>query len=365
MLSGLIYLIAFIFVLSVVVIVHEGGHFCVARLCGVKVTDFSLGFGKTLWQRVDKHGTHWRICALPLGGYVKMLGDEDAASAHSSDQSVPEAEQRYTFMAQPIYKRAAIIFAGPMMNYIFAILLLTGIIWTIGEVKIPPVVGEVVAASAAEKAGLQVGDVIARINGKTMTEYADVQRAVRLTEFGKPLEIEVVRDHQTLVLTALPQRNDADDMPKLGIVSGVGTVVVNKHLGLFPSLARASRDVMQMTVDTLIYLKQILFDRRSASDMRGPLGIAEASGDALKGGGLSLLIFIVQISVAIGFMNLLPIPVLDGGHLAMYAVEVIIRRPISDQFKNALLWGGVSLLFALMAWTFFLDVPRIAQRIFG
>lgn len=138
MIETVFYLLAFLFVLSLVVVIHEGGHFMMARWCGVKVTDFSVGFGKELWGRVDKHGTRWKICAVPMGGYVKMFGDEDAASAKSSTENVPADQVQYTFMAQPLWKRALIIFAGPAMNYISAILLLAGILFFIGEVFIPP-----------------------------------------------------------------------------------------------------------------------------------------------------------------------------------------------------------------------------------
>lgn len=364
MLSGLIYVFAFILVLSIVVIVHEGGHFFMARLCGVKVTDFSLGFGKTLWSRMDKNGTTWRVCAIPMGGYVKMLGDEDAASAKSSVINVSDDERKYTFMAQPLYKRALIIFAGPLMNYVFAIFLLTGLFWFVGEVKIPPVVGAVVAESAAEKAGLKVGDLIISVNETPVRDYTDLQRAIRITQYGKTLSLQVKRDKEYLFIEAAPVYDAGSKIPKLGILSSPKLTVINKDISFLKAGSMALYDVYRITVDTLIYLKQILFDKRSADDMRGPLGIAEASGDAFQGGALSLLIFIIQISVAIGFMNLLPIPVLDGGHLAMYAVEAVIRKPLSDQIRNVLLWGGVSILMALLVYTFFLDIPRITQRIF-
>ncbi|MDR2902703.1 MAG: M50 family metallopeptidase [Lactobacillales bacterium] len=361
----LIYLFAFIFVLSIVVIVHEGGHFFVARWCGVKVTDFSLGFGKTLWSRKDKKGTTWRVCAVPLGGYVKMLGDEDAASAKSSAAGVSASDKKYTFAAQPLWKRASIIFAGPAMNYIFAVLLFAGVLWVVGDVKVPAVVGEVLAESAAEEAGIRPEDKIVEINGQPIVEYRDVQRAVRLTEYGKTLSIVLNRGGELVGVIVTPKYDAESEVPKIGIMSSAKLVVVNDDLNAWEALKISVRDVYRMTADTLIYLKQILFEKRSARDMRGPLGIAEASGDAFQGGVLSLLVFIVQISVAIGLMNLLPIPILDGGHLAIYLVEAIIRRPISEKVKNGLLWFGLSLLLLLFAYTFFLDIPRIVQRIFG
>lgn len=364
MVDTFIYLFAFIFVLSVVVVVHEWGHFIVARLCGVKVTHFSVGFGKVLWQRPDKKGTVWQVCALPLGGYVKMLGDEDAASATASKKNVKKEDEKYMFATQSLWKKAAIIVAGPGMNYVFAILLLTGIFFFAGKAVWPPVIGGFGENSAAEEAGMSVGDKFVDINGLPVEQYHDILRIVRLTEFGKELAITVDRDGERLLFNVTP-RYFEDSVPRIGIYAAAEKIVIEENLGLMRSFKEAVVDVYTITVDTLAYLGQVLFHNRSADDMRGPLGIAEAAGDSLKGGVMSLLLFIVNISVAIGFMNLLPVPVLDGGHLAFYAVEGIIRRPIPEKIQNGLLWGGMSLLLCLLAFTMYLDVPRIIQRIFG
>ena len=365
MLTSLIYIFAFIFVLSLVVVIHEGGHFYVARLCGVKVTDFSIGFGKELWHRTDKKGTRWKICAIPLGGYVKMLGDEDAASAKSSTENVAQDEIKYTFMAQPLWKRAAIIFAGPAMNYISAIILLTGLIFALGEVVVPAVVGDIMPDSAAQEAGLKKGDKFISINGEPIREYTDVLRIVRITEFEKPLVIVYERDGKQNTVDLKPKYHPDYEYPLIGIRSSTELMTINNNIGLVKAFGMAVRDVYKITADTLVYLGQVLFKSRSAKDMRGPLGIAEASGDALMGGWTSLLMFIVQISVAVGFMNLLPVPVLDGGHLFFYAIEAIRRKPLSEKVQNGFLFAGMSVLLLLVAYTMFLDVPRIMQRILG
>ncbi len=365
MLTSLIYVFAFVFVLSLVVIIHEWGHFFIARRCGVKVTDFSIGFGKELWHHIDKKGTRWKVCLLPLGGYVKMLGDEDAASAKASTINLKKNEIKYTFMAQPLWKRAAIIFAGPAMNYISAFVLLTGLIIALGEVIVPPVIGEILPESAAEEAGLQKGDKFIFINGTPIREYTDVLRVVRVTDFEKPLEIVIERNGTQSTVSLTPRYHKDYEFPLIGIRAATEYVTVNEHIGLIKAVKTAATDIYKMTADTLIYLKQVLFEHRSAKDMRGPLGIAEASGDAMRGGVLSLLMFIVQISVAIGFMNLLPIPVLDGGHLFFYAVEAVFRRPIPERIQNGFLGAGIGLLLLLVAYTMFLDVPRILQRIIG
>ncbi len=365
MLTSLFYLFAFVLVLSLVVVIHEGGHFYVARACGVKVTDFSIGFGREIWGRVDKKGTRWKICLIPLGGYVKMLGDEDSASTKSSAAKVAKEDVQYTFAAQPLWKRACIIIAGPGMNYLFAVVLLAGIFYFIGEASHPPVIGAVQEDSPAAVAGMEKGDRFVTVNGQEVTDFLDIIRIVRLTEFEKPLNIMFERNgirHQT---TLKPAYEEGAEFPRIGIMAAPELVVRKENIGIGRSFALAVQNVYQITADTLTYLKQVLFEKRSAKDMRGPLGIAEASGDAMKGGVLSLLMFVVQISVAIGFMNLLPVPVLDGGHLAFYAVEAVRGKPLSEKTQNAFLIAGLSLLMLLLVYTMFLDVPRIVQRVFG
>lgn len=364
-LNTCVYLFAFVFVLSIVVIVHEWGHFIVARLCGVKVTHFSLGFGRVLWKRTDKKGTQWQVCLWPLGGYVKMLGDEDAASAKTDETKVPKSERKYMFMTQPLYKRAAVIFAGPAMNYIFAILLFAGILFFAGRLVIPPVVGGFLEVSPARDAGMMVGDRIVKINGIDVKEHEDVVRIVRVTEFGKILDVEVDRGGEKVLLKIEPKfYEDHNNMPLLGYQADVSLYTRDTSLGMFASIAEATKMTAKITADTFVYLGQILFTSRDADGMRGPLGIAEMSGDALKGGLLMLISFVANISVAVGFMNLLPIPLLDGGHLFFYLIEAVMRKPLSERVQNALLWGGMAILFGLLAFTMYLDVPRIIQRIF-
>ncbi len=362
MLSSLIYIFAFVLVLSLVVVIHEGGHFYAARACGVHVTDFSVGFGKELWHRVDKKGTRWKICAVPLGGYCKMLGDEDVASAKSSTENVKEDMIKYTFMAQPLWKRAFIIIAGPGMNYLSAVILLAGMIYALGETIVPAIVGPVSPNSPAAEAGIEPGDKFLTINGLEIKEFQDIRRIVLLTEFEKPLTIVLERNGEQKEFQLTPRVMDGE-FPVIGVQATPELVVVNENVGLLRSVGLAVRDVYNMTVDTLTYLGQVLFSNRSAKDMRGPLGIAEASGDAMKGGVLSLLMFIVQISIAVGFMNLLPIPVLDGGHLVFYAVEAVRGKPLSEKTQNICLMIGMSLLLLLLVYTMFLDVPRVTQRI--
>ena len=361
----LLYLVAFVFVLSLVVIVHEGGHFVVARLCGVKVTEFSLGFGKKLFSRTDKYGTAWQIRLIPLGGYVKMLGDEDAASAKSSDKDVPEEDKSKMFIAKPLWARAAIIFAGPAMNYVFAFVLFVGLFWGLGEVVVKPVIGSILPDSAAQAAGLMPQDEIVSINDIKIDSFTDIQRVVLLTDYGKELHLKVKRGEEVLPIALMPKIDEATDRPLIGITAAGETIVVNENLTFGSSCSKAAYTIYASTRDTLVYLGQVLSGKRAPKDMRGPLGIAEASGDALLGGFISLLAFVAQISVAIGLMNLLPIPLLDGGHLFLYAVEAIWRRPLAEKMQTALMWAGFGILMMVFAYTMFLDIPRIIQRVIG
>lgn len=365
MMMPVLYVLAFVFVLSLVVIVHEGGHFFAARLCGVAVTDYSLGFGKELWGRTDKKGTRWKICALPLGGYVKMLGDEDAAGAKSSADKVPENMRHLTFMAQKLWKRAVIIFAGPAMNYVFAVMMLTGIMFFAGVGELAPVIGTVMENSAAEEAGVQAGDRVVSLNGNPVESYPDIQRIVRVTEFGKPLVMEIERSGETLTINVMPRQMEGYDIPLIGVKASEDAFTLRDDIGFGEAFITSVKQVYMMTADTLVYLGQVITNHRSPTEMRGPLGIAEASGDAARGGLLPLLVFIANISVAVGLMNLLPIPLLDGGHLAMYAVEAVRRKPMTEKAQSRLMWVGFSVLMGLVGYTFFLDIPRLVQRIFS
>lgn len=360
------YIFAFVLVLSLVVIVHEGGHFMVARWCGVRVEEFSLGFGKELWGKTDKKGTRWKICLIPLGGYVKMLGDMDAASAKSSVNQVPKKLRPYTFMAQKLWKRAAIIFAGPAINYVFAIITLGFILYFSGYTIMPAIITEVEKESVAEEIGMLAGDQIIKINGQDIEEWSDISRIIRITEFGKELTLQIDRNGEIIELKGTPRYMEEGAPPRLGIrASGfeIKDKMTTKEVGFFEAFALSAGQAWAMTRDTLIYLGQVLIQHRPPKEMRGPLGIAEASGDAFQNGIISLIIFVAQISIAVGFMNLLPIPLLDGGHLALYLLEAIRRKPLTEKVQNTAMWVGFSILMGLVGYTFILDIPRIIQRI--
>ncbi len=362
--TGLIYFVAFVIVLSLVVIVHEGGHFLVARSCGVKVVEFSLGFGKELFGWQDKKGTRWKVCLIPLGGYVKMLGDADAASTKQSTEKIAPKDRNKTFLSKKLWQRALIIFAGPGTNYLFAFLLLIGLFWTVGLFTLSPRVGTVLEDSVAQKIGMQPGDLIQNINGHEIQDFSDIKRVLVLTEYGHDLTIRLDRNGQQMTIKTSALQEQKDQGVILGITPDATQIETKEELTFVQSVQQSAKVLWETTFDTLYYLGQIITGSRAPKDLRGPLGIAEASGDALRGGWIVLLSFIAHISIALGLMNLLPIPVLDGGHLAFYGIEAIIRRPLSEKMQNVLIWTGFSLLMLIFAYSLFLDVPRIFQRIF-
>lgn len=359
-LGAVLYPLSFLIVLSLVVIIHEFGHFWAARLCGVKVEEFSLGFGKILWSHKDRKDTLWKVCLIPLGGYVKMFGDADASSAKADEaaKDFSEEDKKVSFPHQSLWKKAFISVAGPAMNYIFAIVLLTIFLTIYGMAVVPPVVSEVAKGSAAEAAGIQAKDRFVSINGTKIKEFSDVRRMVQL---DNTLNIVVLRDGQEIPLTARLTRENG------GAVLGVQAVMTREQvrsLNVGQAFVESLKEAWGITVDTVIILKRILFLERSPDDMRGPLGIAEASGDAARAGFLTFVLFLIQVSIGIGFVNLLPIPVLDGGHLVFYAVEGVTRRPVGEKVQLIALNIGIGLLICLLIVTSWNDIVRIFTRLF-
>ncbi len=361
----LLYLVSFIVILSLVVIVHEGGHFFMARMCGVQVEAFSVGFGKKLWACKDKKGSEWRLCAIPLGGYVQMLGDDDAASTQKTKRELSEDEKKRTFFAQPVYKRAAIIFAGPFMNYVLAVVIFAAVLATVGQVHIPAKIGQVLEDSVAQSAGLQKGDLILAVNGKQIADFTELKRAIVVAHYDQTIDLKIERDGQILNLSAKPALVGEDKVPQLGVLSDVTVEPTFERFNPIIAVGKAVQLVYDINVDTFTYLKQVLTGKRSANDLRGPIGIAEASGDAARGGWLAFILFLAQVSIGIGFINLLPVPILDGGHLVLLAYEAVVRKPLSERIQNALLKVGMALLLALLCFTLFKDIPRVIGRVFG
>ena len=358
----MVYVISFLIVLSIIVIVHEFGHFSVARLLGIKVDEFSFGFGKELYSYQKDGGTRFKFCLIPLGGYVKMAGDDDASSLKKSERlaAMSEEDKKVCFHYQPIWKKFLVILCGPLMNYIFAIILLTVMFTFYGLTKIEPVVGDVLKDSPAMSSGIQKGDLIIRINDEPISEFVEIKRAV--VKYGiEPVKVYVMRDGKELEFVIKPEQKGDDFL--IGIASGVGKAKYEK-IGFIRAFGEAVKHVWEMSADTLIYLGQMVRGKRSADGMRGPLGIAEMSGDAFNMGFVSFMLFLVHISVALGLFNLFPVPLLDGGHLAIYAVQCLRGgKELSEKAETVLAYAGFAFLIVLLSFAMWNDVYRLFNRV--
>ncbi|MBX9861850.1 MAG: RIP metalloprotease RseP [Hyphomicrobium sp.] len=456
-LSGL----AFLFVLSVVVFFHELGHFLVARWCGVTVTTFSIGFGRELWGWNDRHGTRWRVAAIPLGGYVKFLDDTNAASQPPADEEpLPAEMQAGAFHTKPVWQRALVVAAGPLANFIVAAMLYTGVNAVYGVSKEAPRIDEVVAGMPAAEAGLKAGDTITNIDGQSIETFDDVVRLVTASS-GRTLQITVERDGKTETIPVTPAMRDHNDdlgvTVRLGdigirrtiparvgaVISGSpaekagfqpldvitaidgtpirsfedvirlvgpaagktlsfaveragtihtiavvpegtpvteenGATVSKGRIGVAParpepvgvslgeSLRLGIRETYANMVQTVTGIGDILWGRQSADQVGGPILMAEVTARVVEMGWEPLLRWTALISANIGLLNLLPIPVLDGGHLVFYAIEAIRRRPLSRRVQEIGFQIGIALVLMLVVFVNLNDLMRLGRRwLFG
>lgn len=373
LINAVYYVVPFVVVLGILVFVHELGHFAVARMCGVKVDVFSIGFGKELWGRRDRQGTYWKIAAVPLGGYCQFLGDEDASSAGAGKASeLSEEERKFTFQYQSPAKKLVIALAGPMSNYLFAILIFAGIFFFLGKINFPPVVGEVFENSAAAKAGIVVNDRILTINGNKIDSFDDIRKEVDLT-VGNEVVVELLRDGQEirlqfpLIEMEVPEANgEMTKRPMLGVKSVNVIELDHEKLSLPQSLKEAFLEAWNVTEATLRGVGQMVTGKRSGEEIGGIIRIAEMSGDISKQNGiLDLVVFMALLSINLGLINLFPIPVLDGGHIVIYLAEIAVGKEINTKIKDALFKVGFSLIIALMIFATWNDFVRLFHRWFA
>jgi regulator of sigma E protease len=356
--SFLLTLVAFLFVLTVVVFIHELGHFLVARWCGVKVSTFSIGFGKEIASFTDKHGTVWRLAWLPLGGYVKFLGDENGASVPDSDAiaRMSDAEKADSFHAKPVWQRAAVVAAGPIANFILAIGILSVIFWASGERVVAPRIEQVVENTAAEAAGFKAGDLILTVNGQKIETFNDLRR-MTAGNAGETMTFTVDRGGVVVQLTAIPRVTEIPDgfggklrVGQLGLRSpSLPTEWQQKNYGPIDAVGRAITECWNFAEQTWQYLGKVVSRKESGDQIGGPARIADASGKMASAGFIPLLHFIAFISVSIGLANLLPIPLLDGGHLLFYAIEGIRGYPLTQRTQEyAFRFGLMVVLFLFL-----------------
>ncbi|MDQ0469308.1 RIP metalloprotease RseP [Labrys wisconsinensis] len=357
--STLGYVVPFLFVLSIIVFFHELGHFIVGRWCGVRVLTFSLGFGPELFGFNDRHGTRWRVAAVPLGGYVKFFGDANAASmpdVQKNELMTPE-ERAVSFFHKPIWKRAAIVAAGPIANFILAILIFAAFFSVYGKLSVTSQVGVVIAGSAADKAGIRAGDIIVAIDGKPIAAFADIPHVVEPLA-DKTVPIEIDRNGARATLSVTPTLREQPPEATNPVRQGqLGIQPAREQQNPFQALWLGTQEVGNIISQTFSFLGSLVAGHGDTRDMGGVVKIAQISKHVAESSGLIGLISLAAfLSVSIGLLNLFPIPLLDGGHLVFYAIEAIQGRPLRETTQELLYRVGLAFVVMLMVFSLVNDV---------
>jgi regulator of sigma E protease len=368
--GGLVgYVVPFLFVLTIVVFFHELGHFMMARLCGIRVLVFSIGFGPEIAGFNDRYGTRWKISAVPLGGYVKFFGDDNAASTpdHAAVAAMSEADKKDSFIFQPVPARAAVVAAGPIANFVLAIAIFAGIFMTVGKQTTSARVDTVQAGSAAEVAGFKPGDLVLSINGEKIESFSDMQRVVSISA-GEPLAIAVDRGGVPVALKAVPQLKEIKD--NFGNVHRLGVLGISRSMapgdiktekaGPIRAVVMGAQETWFVVDRTLSYITGVFAGREAADQLGGPIRIAQVSGQVATAGFAALIHLTAVLSVSIGLLNLFPIPLLDGGHLLFYVIEAIRGRPLSERAQELGFRIGLAIVVMLMIFATFNDILHLA-----
>jgi regulator of sigma E protease len=362
------YLIPFLFVLSLVVFFHELGHFLVARWCGVRILVFSIGFGPEIIGFNDRHGTRWKISAIPLGGFVKFFGDENAASAPDSARlaSMDASERSQSFVFQSVPKRAAIVVAGPLANFVLAIVIFAAVFMLYGKPTMSARVDSVQPGSAAAAAGFKPGDLVVAIEGHAVNSFSEMQHLVS-TSAGETLTVTVERDGKPLVLKATPALKEVKDnfgnVQRIGIL-GISRSMAPEDLQLHPmsppqAIVMSVEETWLVIDRTMRYLGGVITGREAANQLGGPIRIAQMSGQVASFGFVPLIQLAAVLSVSIGLLNLFPIPLLDGGHLLFYLIEGVRGRPLSERAQEVGFRIGLAIVLMLMIFAPFNDIIHL------
>jgi regulator of sigma E protease len=362
------YLVPFLIVLTVVVFVHELGHFLVGRWCGVGVTAFSIGFGPEILGFTDRHGTRWKLSAIPLGGYVKFAGDVNGASVPDAEalSQMSAAERAVSFHHKSVWRRAAIVAAGPIANFILAIAIFAGIVYVNGRHILAPRVDAIQAGSAAERAGFRPGDLVVSINGRAIGSFTEMQRIVSASA-DDTLTIVVDRNGRQVTLTAVPDLKEQETpfgKQRIGLLglqaSKAPEDLAHVKYGILESLKLGTLETWYVIDRTFTYIGRLIVGRESADQLSGPIRIAQVSGQVANLGGTSGLISLVAVlSVSIGLINLFPIPLLDGGHLLFYAIEALRGRPVGDHAQEIGFRIGLAIVVMLMLFATWNDLVHL------
>lgn len=359
------YVLPFLVVLTVLVFVHEMGHYLAARRCGIRVEVFSVGFGPELFGWNDRTGTRWKLSIIPVGGYVKMFGEMQTHPEDGAGHAplTPE-EVAVSFDGKSLPKRAFVVAAGPVANFVFAIVVLAGMFMTVGQPYTPADIGQVIPGSAAERAGFKPGDMIVSIDGETIERFEQVVRAVQLHP-GIPLEFGVERDGKLVHLKAIPDVLDRKD--RFGNPQRIGRLGVSrtgrdmKLIRYDPATAvwRATRETYVLTDSIFSAIWQIVRGTRTTKELGGPIRIAQMSGDVWQTGFISVLMFATVLSINLGLINLFPVPMLDGGHLLFYGIEALRGRPLGARAQDVGIRIGVGMVLALMVFATWNDLVQL------
>lgn len=369
--TAVFYALPFLVALTVIVFIHELGHFLVARWCGVDVEAFSIGFGREIFGWNDRKGTRWKVAWIPLGGYVRFRGDANAASLPDANALERARSEPCNFHGKPVWQRAAVVAAGPIANFILAIAIFALAFMFVGRPVIEPRVDEVLPGSAAEQAGIRSGDLIVSIDGSPIEDFAGLQQAV-MTRAGEPLAVVVDRNGEKINLEVTPQLREERDnfggkirIGLLGVKRDPQGQVTYERMGPVKAVETGVERTWFIVESTFRYLGKLFTGRESADQLGGPIAMAKAAGDAASMGFSQYVAVIAFLSVSIGLLNLFPIPMLDGGHLVYYAIEAVRGRPLGE---NAQEWGfriGFSLVIMLMVVGTWNDLVRVATVMFG
>jgi regulator of sigma E protease len=362
------YIVPFVIVLSLLVFVHEMGHYLVGRWSGIRILAFSVGFGPEIVGFTDRHGTRWKISAIPLGGYVRFFGDEDASSKPDTERlaAMTDEERERSFAGAKLWKRAATVAAGPIANFILAIAVFTVLFAVYGRTVSDPVVAEVKPDSAAAAAGVLPGDLLVSIDGTKVQTFDDVRRYVSIRP-NQNIVVTIERNGEKMDLPMVPQRTDITDQFGNKIEVGLIGIVTNEEVGHFrlqtyTPLQALNEGVMQtwhIVTGTFKYIGNLLNGSMKADQLGGPIRVAQASGQMATLGIGALLQLAAVLSVSIGLLNLMPVPVLDGGHLMFYAVEAVRGRPLGSSAQEIAFRIGLAMVLTLMVFATWNDISAL------
>ena len=363
------YILPFIALIVVVVFIHEYGHYYFAKRFGVGVTDFSIGFGKEMFGWNDKSGTRWKVCVIPLGGYVKFFGDRNVYSQADNDKIIKEyskEDQDKLFVLKPLYQRALIVFGGPLANFLLAILIFFSVYTFVGKDFTPAVINEVQKDSPAMVAGLKDNDIVVSIDGNEVTSIMDVSKYIMMST-DEIINFTVNRYDQDITFRVKPNIVDGEDnlgnkisKRMVGIKLGAYNNEVN-HVKLGPTKALfyAVNEVYYVSTSSLKYIGSMITGNADTSQLGGPIRIAKISGQVAEFGILPFISLMAYISISLGLINLFPIPMLDGGHLMFYGIEKVLGRPLSQKTQEGFFRIGMFLLLSLMFFTTFNDLKDV------